>query len=69
MQRDLNFLERWGDNKWGMRFNVAKCNITRVSWTSFTVTYSLTGEPLQKGAETKYLGCTFSDNLDDLGRG
>ena len=32
LQKDLNLLENWG-NTWGMRFNAAKCNIMRVSWT------------------------------------
>ena len=32
LPKDLNLLENWG-NKWGMRFNTAKCNIMRVSRT------------------------------------
>ena len=46
---------------WGIRFIAAKCKIVCVSWkrTLFTFTYSvLTGEPLQKVAEAKYLEWT-----------
>ena len=32
LQKDLNLLENRG-NTWGMRFNVAKCNVMRVSRT------------------------------------
>ena len=32
LQKHLNLLENWG-NTWGMRFNAAKCNIMRVTWT------------------------------------
>ena len=31
-QKDLNLIENWG-NRWGMRFNAAKCNIMRGSPT------------------------------------
>ena len=30
LQEDLNLLKNWG-SKWGLRFNVAKCNIMRMS--------------------------------------
>ena len=45
LQKDLNLLEIWG-NTWGMRFNVAKCNIMRVSRTHNPkiFNYSLTGQ-------------------------
>ena len=44
LQKYLNFLENWG-NAWSMRFNVAKCNIMRVSRTRDHkhCIYSLTG--------------------------
>ena len=32
LQKDLYLLANWG-NTWGMGFNVAKCNIMRVSRT------------------------------------
>lgn len=65
LQNDLNSLECWG-NQWGMRFNAAKCNIMRVSRkrSPLLYSYSLTGKVLEEVTDTKYLGITFSDNLD-----
>ena len=65
LQRDLNLLESWGV-KWGMRFNAAKCNIMRVSRLRSPLEheYTLTGKVLTEVTDTKYLGLTFSDNLD-----
>ena len=65
LQRDLNLLESWGV-KWGMRFNVAKCNIMRVSRIRlpFLYSYKLSGQVLDEVKDSKYLGVTISDNLD-----
>ena len=48
LQKDLNLLENWG-NKWGMLFNIAKCNIMRVSRTRDPklFNYSLTAQQTQ----------------------
>ena len=43
-----------------MRFNAAKCNIMRVSWT---FNYSMTGQVLEKVMDAKYLGVTLSSDL------
>ena len=47
LQKYLNLLENWGTT-WGMHFNVAKCNIMRVSQTRDPklFNYSLTGQVL-----------------------
>ena len=50
-KEDQILLENWG-NTWGMRFNVAKCNIMRVSLTC----NSLTGQVLEEVMDAKYLG-------------
>ena len=65
LQRDLNLLESWGV-KWGMRFNVDKCNIMRVSRIRlpFLYSYKLSGQVLDEVKDSKYLGVTISDNLD-----
>ena len=65
MQKDLNLLENWG-NKWGMRFNAAKCNIMRVSRTldPKLFNYSLTGQVLEEVMDAKYLGVTHSNDLE-----
>ena len=65
LQKDLNLLENWG-NTWGMRFNVAKCNIMRVSRTRDPklFSYSLTGQVLEEVIDSKYLGVTLSNNLE-----
>ena len=61
----------WGSttiwyNTWGMRFNVTKCNIMRVSWTHDTklFNYSLTGQVLEEVMDAKYLGVTLSNDLE-----
>ena len=60
LQKDLNLLENWG-NTWGMRFNVAKGNIMRVSPTRNpkVFNYSLTGHVLEEVMDAKYLGVTL----------
>ena len=65
LQKDLNLLENWG-NTWGMRFNAAKCNIMRVSWTRDPklFNYSLTGQVLGEIMDAKYLGVTLSNDLE-----
>ena len=65
LQEDLNLLENWG-NTWGMRFDAAKCNIMRVSWTRDPklFNYSLTGQVLKEVMDTKYLGVTLSNDVE-----
>ena len=65
LQKDLNLLENWG-NTWGMRFNVAKCNIMRVSQTRDPklFNYSLTRQVLEEVMDAKYLGVTLSNDLE-----
>ena len=49
-----------------MRFNAAKCNIMRVSWTRDPklFNYSLTGQVLEEVMDAKYLGVTLSNDLE-----
>ena len=49
-----------------MRFNVAKCNILRISRSQTPISriYTLGGQPLDQVDEAKYLGITISDELD-----
>ena len=49
LQKAQNLLENWG-NTWGMRFNIAKCNVMRVSRTLalYLFNYSLTGQVLEE---------------------
>ena len=65
LQKDLHLLENWG-NTWGMRFNTAKCNIMRVSWTCNPklFNYSLTGQVLEEVMNAKYFGVTLSNDLE-----
>ena len=65
LQKYLNLLENWG-NTWGMRFNVAKCNIMRVSRTRDPklFNYSLTGQVMEEVMDAKYLGVTLSNDLE-----
>ena len=64
LQRDLHALELWG-SRWGMRFNVKKCNILRISSSKkpITVRYTLGGEILQEVDQAKYLGITITSEL------
>ena len=64
LQRDLDALEQWG-SRWGMRFNVSKCNILRTSWTKDPITrwYSLGGQIIQEVDQAKYLGITITSEL------
>ena len=65
LQKDLNLLENLG-NTWGMHFNTAKCNITRVSQTldPKLFNYSLTEQVLEEVMDAKYLGVTLSNDLE-----
>ena len=61
----------WGSttiryNTWGMRFNAAKCNIMRLSWTRDPklFNYSLTGQVLGEVMNAKYLRVTLSNHLE-----
>ena len=49
-----------------MRFNTAKCNIMRVSWTRDPklFNYSMTGQVLEEVMDAKYLGVTLSNDLE-----
>ena len=65
LQQDLWALDRWA-LKWGMRFNVKKCNILRVcrSKTPISHMYTLGGQVLVEVDSAKYLGISISSELD-----
>ena len=64
LQRDLDALEAWGA-RWGMRFNVGKCNILRITRSRSPITrwYTLGGQILQEVDQAKYLGITITSEL------
>ena len=62
-QKDLAALQDWVE-KWGMRFNLKKCNILRISQRRPRDRfYTMCGEILQEVQEAKYLGVYISNNL------
>ena len=65
LQDDLHKLEAWGA-LWGMRFNVKKCNILRISTKRNLITkfYTLGGEILARVNQAKYLDVLISDELN-----
>ena len=63
-QRDLDSLHEWG-LRWGMSFNVTKCNIMRLAWSRQPITkfYTLGGEIIQEVNQAKYLGVMITSEL------
>ena len=67
LQQDLNAVYEWGI-RWGMRFNVLKCNMLivareRAPSETHTRFYTMNGEPIRPVLEAKYLGVTLTHNL------
>ena len=62
LQRDLTALEQWC-LRWGMRFNVDKCNILRISASTKPISrfYTLGGQILQEVNQANYLGIITSE--------
>jgi hypothetical protein len=65
LQRDLNSLYDWGQ-RWGMFFNVKKCNVMRITKNRNPITklYTLGGQILDQVDQAKYLGVLLSDELN-----
>ena len=65
LQRDLNSLYAWGQ-RWGMFFNVKKCNVMRITRSRSPITkfYTLGGQILEQVNHAKYLGVMLSDDLN-----
>ena len=61
LQRDLEALHTWGKT-WGLKFNVAKCNIMHLNRKTVSTArfYTLGGEVISSVTEAKYLGVTMS---------
>ena len=62
LQKDLEALYNWG-NQWGLKFNVAKCNMMHLDRKVKPSTrfYTLGGEVISIVSEAKYLGVLFSN--------
>ena len=67
LQDDLDQLARW-EADWQMKFNVAKCHSMRVTrhlpHTQINFDYSLHQQKLEQVQSAKYLGVTFTNDLD-----
>ena len=65
LQGDLHSLYAWGQ-RWGMSFNVKKCNIMRItkSRTPITKFYTLGGQILDQVNQAPYLGVLISEELE-----
>ena len=65
LQRALNSLYAWGQ-RWGMFFNVKKCNVMHITRSRSPITkfYTLGGQILEQVNQTKYLGVMLSDELN-----
>ena len=63
LQKDLEALYNWG-LKWGLKFNVSKCNIMHLDRKQVHSTrfYTLGGEVINSVSEAQYLGVTFSNS-------
>ena len=63
LQKDLEALYNWGI-KWGLKFNVSKCNMMHLDrkLNPLTRFYTLGGEVISSVSEAKYLGVLLSDN-------
>ena len=64
LQHDLDSLHEWG-LRWGMSFNVTKCNIMHLAWSRQPITkfYTLGGEIIQEVSQAKYLGVMKTSEL------
>ena len=64
LQEDLNNLVTWAD-KWGMKFNAAKCTVMRISRKRDPghTKYTLLGEQLKEVSDHQYLGIHIENNL------
>ena len=63
LQKDLDILEQWA-NKWGMQFNLGKCNILSISRSiPLHRFYSLCGTVLQNEDKARYLRINLSKDL------
>ena len=67
LQEDLDSLWLW-EAYWQMKFNVAKCHSMRVtqhySHKQIIHDYSLHQQTLENVQSAKYLGITFTENMD-----
>ena len=64
LQNDLDKLALW-ETKWKMSFHPDKCNVPTISRKNNTIptSYKLHGHTLKTVESAKYLGCTFTLDL------
>ena len=64
LQQDLHGLEKW-ESDWNMEFNIAKCNVLRVTrrHTPLIYNYKIHGHYLNVVDSAKYLGVHLSNDL------
>ena len=64
LQQDLDSLKVWG-SRWGMRFNISKCDIMRLAWSHQPIKfYTPWGEIIEEVNQAKYLGVTLTSELN-----
>ena len=65
LQKDLDTLVEWA-KKWGMEFNIKKCNILSITCQTKKkklYTYKMKGEKVEGIRDSLYLGVTFNSKL------
>ena len=62
LQEDIKNLGKWAE-KWGMKFNAAKCQILQIKPKNRTFIYKMGGVPLQVVTDCSYLGVNLSHDL------
>ena len=64
LQKDIDRLGIWA-RKWGMRFQLVKCNMMQLTkqHNQIQASYTLEGTVLENVESTKYLGVTITSDL------
>ena len=65
LQEDLNRLVNWS-KRWGMSFNVKKCNVMTITNKKKKIlsSYGMEGSNLERVSEAAYLGITITSDLE-----
>ena len=62
LQRDIIAAYKWGE-KWGMHFNIDKCQSLHIGKNNINFTYYIDGKPLNKCLKQKDLGVIVNNKL------
>jgi hypothetical protein len=62
LQQALTNLYEWSE-KWGMAFNVKKCNVMHLGFNNQGQVYSMGGNALEETTEERDLGVVMTKNL------